>query len=279
MKEKLKAVFGLLVKTMLTAVVTLLLLEGGVRVVLYFSLNHYLTGTLPQPYERMMQGIGCFTSFGLDSEHKFDPLCYFIPRLGLFRDKNGNIDIPKGKEEREIRSVCMGDSTTYGVAVDYHHSRVYLPGKTLAEKYSGKKVRALNAGLSGASTKQSKRSFQLYLTLYHPDVLIRRFVDQEVLDTYSMVAKIVQENGSRYALQVELLRCHSKDAIFNTKQYADSAPYVRLLEAFKEPLRKIPPRDLFVRVDNEHLTEAGEALIAAGVAKIIISGKGTETFT
>ncbi|MFH1208004.1 MAG: GDSL-type esterase/lipase family protein [Candidatus Omnitrophota bacterium] len=182
-KAKLKTVFGLLVKIVVVIVLTILLLEGGVRVVLYVSLNNYLTKVLPQPYGNIMQKVGRFDCFGAKSENQFDPLCYFIPQTGFFRGPEGRVDCPKEKTNHEIRIICIGDSATYGVAVDYDHSWVVLLGRMLTEKYPGKNIRVLNAGLPGATSRQVKRFFQFYIAPYHPDILIWRG-GSTLTDTY-----------------------------------------------------------------------------------------------
>ncbi|MFH1208144.1 MAG: hypothetical protein V1673_01120 [Candidatus Omnitrophota bacterium] len=177
-------IFRLLGKITATVIITALLLEGGVRVVLYFSLNHYLMKTLKQPYGRIMQTIGNFTLLNMGSQNRFDPICYFLPKAGFFRGPQGRIDCPKEKEEGEIRIICIGDSTTYGFAINYDDSWVYLLGKMLAEKYPEKKIRVLNAGLPGAISKQVKRFFQFHIVAYQSDILIWRENDAAATDTY-----------------------------------------------------------------------------------------------
>ena len=295
-KEKIKAAFGLGIKVLAASVITLLLLECGVRAVLSVSLNSYLTKTLAQPYGRIMRGVGGGLNHLL-SINRFDPLCGYIPRQGFFRgdenvgiiksqllnslkrhrpsdetiiqklgmgsgsletasekqlekalnnalempdlhiivasqidrsklpagiqtllgmaqasqnslserdtrrlnrallehiypaeillvpDNPVRVDCPKKKEEHEIRAICIGDSTTYGFAVGYRDSWVYLLGKALAEKYPEKKIRVLNAGVPGATSRQTKRIFQFYLVAYHPDILIWRG-GSALTDTY-----------------------------------------------------------------------------------------------
>ena len=185
MKEGVKAAFRLSVRVIAITIVTILLLEGGVRIVLYCSLNNYFTKILPQPYGRIMQKTGQFVCFGVGAANRFDPICYYVRKQGFFRGPHGPMDWPKEKEAREIRIICIGDSTTFGVAVNYYHTWVYLLGKTLTAKYPGKKIQMLNAGLPGASSRQIKRIFQVYLTSYHPDILIWRG-GSDLTDTYSI---------------------------------------------------------------------------------------------
>lgn len=174
MEKGIKAVFGLSFKIITVVVLTILLLEAGVRVVLSVSLNNYLTKTLPQPYGSIMRAVGQFDCFDAKSVNQFDPICYYIPRAGFFRGPHGRMDVPKEKGPGEIRIICIGDSTTYCLGADYYRSWVYLLGKALIEKYPHKNIQVLNAGLPGSTQRQIKRIFQFHLTAYHPDVLIWR---------------------------------------------------------------------------------------------------------
>ncbi|MDP8216958.1 MAG: hypothetical protein P9L98_06580 [Candidatus Kaelpia imicola] len=109
---------------------------------------------------------------------EYDPLCYFIPREGLFRypsERGWNWGNPiKEKKKDEIRIISIGDSTTYGNWVTYKESYPYLLEQLLKKKYSNKSIKVLNAGLPGGSSRQIKRFFQLYLIDYQPDIVIWR---------------------------------------------------------------------------------------------------------
>jgi len=207
--EKLKAVVGLFVKVLITVAVTLLLLECGFRTVLSLSLDSYLTKILPQPYGAMMRRAGLFDCSARCrslSVVKFDRLCYFIPREGFFRGPKGRIDCAKEKVAHEIRIICIGDSTTYGFAVDYYNSWVYLLGKKLMEEYPKKNIRVLNAGLPGASPRQVKRFFQFYIASYHPDLLIWRS-EASLTDAYFV-------NEASDSLRFLAWRCLYESRIF-----------------------------------------------------------------
>lgn len=84
------------------------------------------------------------------------------------------VNFPKQKENGEIRIICIGDSTTYGVAVANQDSWVYLLEKKLKAAYPRKNIKVLNAGVPGASSRQIKRTFQFYLADYQADILIWR---------------------------------------------------------------------------------------------------------
>lgn len=206
MRALLKSFFSLSLKIVAVVILTLLLLEGGVRIVLYFSLNNYFTKTLPQPYGRIMRQVGHFVCFGAGYPRQFDPVCYYIPKWGFFRGPKGSMDWPKEKEDHEIRIICIGNSTTYGIAVDYYHSWTHLLERSLAEKYPEKNIRVLNAGIAGASPKQVKRIFQFYLVPYHPDIVIYRGGSM-LSDTYLV-------NPAEHSAGLLLWRCLYEFRIF-----------------------------------------------------------------
>jgi hypothetical protein len=136
------------------------------------------------------------TSWGLARNNKYDPICYFLPRGGFFRGPAktlegrgfGRIDRPLEKEEDTIRIICIGDSTTQSLTVDYYDSWVYLLGQMLSKQYPGKKIETLNAGIAGGTFKQIKRVFQFYLAKYHSDIVIFRG-GNELTDTYFVDTK------------------------------------------------------------------------------------------
>ena len=125
--------------------------------------------------------LGAF-NWGLNAQNKYDPICYFLPRGGFFRGPAkilserpfGRIDRPLKKAENTIRIMCIGDSTTQSLAVDYYDSWVYLLGQMLSKEYPGKKIETLNAGIAGGTFKQIKRIFQFYLAEYGSDIVIFR---------------------------------------------------------------------------------------------------------
>jgi hypothetical protein len=129
-----------------------------------------------------------FFRWALTSKNKYDPICYFLPKGGFFRGPSGRSDRPLKKEEHTIRIMCIGDSVTYSLAVDYYHSWVYLLGTMLSKKYPEKKIEVLNAGIVGCVPKQIKRVFQFYLAKYRSDILIWRG-STNLTDTYFVDTK------------------------------------------------------------------------------------------
>lgn len=148
-------------------VMSLVLLEGILGSVRAFC-SYMMPGGKANE-ERLLP----YEPWGLTQANKYDPICYFLPRK-FFRGPIGGIDCPKEKKVHQIRIMCIGDSTTYGIAVNYYHSWPYLLGTMLSGKYPGKKIEVLNAGLSGSIPKQVKRIFQFHLVQYQPDILIWR---------------------------------------------------------------------------------------------------------
>ena len=91
----------------------------------------------------------------------------------MFRSFDGFIDYPKEKDE-DIRIICIGDSTTYGLAVTYDSSWPYILEELLNSKFQDIDIKVLNAGIPGASSRQVKRIFQFYTAKYNPDIVIWR---------------------------------------------------------------------------------------------------------
>ncbi|MFC1809573.1 SGNH/GDSL hydrolase family protein [Candidatus Omnitrophota bacterium] len=104
----------------------------------------------------------------------FDPLCYFLPRNGFFRGKEKTLPHVKESGDNVIRIICVGNSTTYGLAVEYPNSWPILLENLLRDKYPHAKIEVLNAGIIGATPRQIKRVFQLHLINYNPDIVIWR---------------------------------------------------------------------------------------------------------
>ena len=123
-------------------------------------------------------------SYWYDNIVVMDPICYNVMKGGFFRGPKGQFN-PSEKEEDEIRIICVGDSTTFGVYLDYYFTYPVLLEKLLREKYPDKNIRVLNSGLPGASSRQLKRVFQLYLVNYEPDIVIWR-KDTKLTDTYEI---------------------------------------------------------------------------------------------
>lgn len=183
--------FILIVKTALKAIIALvcalILLELCARGVLQIALKDYFTAKIPPPYGKVMMETGKFDFWGLTTINRYDPVCYYLPRGGFFRGPNGRTDYPLKKDENTVRIMCIGDSTTYGLAVNYDHSWPNLLRKMLSHQYPLKKIEVLNAGVPGATSKQIKRIFQFHLAKYRSDIVIWRG-GVHLTDTYSVNA-------------------------------------------------------------------------------------------
>jgi hypothetical protein len=172
-------------KAIMVLVGALILLELCARGVLYIALTDYFNKKIPPPYGKVMMEAGKFDFWGLTTVNRYDPVCYFLPRGGLFRGPNGRTDYSLKKEANTIRILCIGDSTVYGLAVDYAHSWPNLLRKMLSDQYPLKKIEVLNAGIPGAAPKQTKRIFQFHHAKYRPDIVIWRG-NTSLTDTYSV---------------------------------------------------------------------------------------------
>jgi len=104
---------------------------------------------------------------------QFDVVCYYLLRDGLFRGPQGQLSYIEDKQD-EIRIICLGDSTTYGLMIDYYKTWPYLLEESLKRKYPSKNINVLNAGIPGASSRQLKRIFQFHLAKFKPDIVIWR---------------------------------------------------------------------------------------------------------
>ena len=108
---------------------------------------------------------------------------------------------------------------------------------------------------------------------------------------FSMVRKIAQEHGTKYALQAEYLTRLVDGSLHSETTTDGNKPIVKMMNAFKENDAKIPlltnekqvnretklPDTLFL--DHCHLTEKGEVITAEEIYKFIVQNKWIETFS
>lgn len=200
-------------KLSLYVIFLIILVELAVRLFLYISLNNYLNQFVPDPYRTNIKRF-CHISLSRRdrrlafAHYKFDPLCYAFPRDGrFFRGVNGQVSYPEERQkDTEVRIICIGDSTTFGVAVDYHESWPYLLEKLLRDRYPRRKIKVLNAAIPSANPRHIKRVFQLHLAQHKPDIVL--YKGKCVLsDTY-------QIKGPRFPLEYWVWRCLYSSRIF-----------------------------------------------------------------
>jgi hypothetical protein len=189
---------------LLLPIIIILLIEILIRLFLHISLNTYLNKQIPDSYRESMARIVLGPT-----PYEFDQICYFLPKDGLFRGPKGQTSFPPEKERGEIRIICVGDSTTYGLAVSYDKSYPHLLECLLRKKFPQKNIRVLNAGYPGASERQIKRIFQFHLANYHPDIVIFRKELFQLSDSYD-----VQQNSN--IVRHFLWRCLYESRIFRT---------------------------------------------------------------
>jgi len=81
-------------------------------------------------------------------------------------------EIPREKEEGEIRILCLGDSWTIGQSVTDEETFVKQLEKLLLERYPDKKIRVINGGMFGYSVLQGYYLFRELNPIYKPDVVV-----------------------------------------------------------------------------------------------------------
>jgi len=202
MRAKSKPVKAYIFHFLLLSIIIILLIELLLRLFFYISLNTYLNNQIPAPYRESMARVVLGPT-----PYEFDPICYFLPKEGLFRGPNGQTSYPQDKKKDEVRIICTGDSTTYGLAVSYDKSYPYLLESLLRKRFPLKKIRILNAGYPGASERQIKRIFQFHLVKYHPDIVIFRKELFRLSDSYD-----VPQNSN--IVRYFLWRCLYESRIF-----------------------------------------------------------------
>ncbi|OQY14609.1 MAG: hypothetical protein B6I30_00075 [Desulfobacteraceae bacterium 4572_187] len=202
MSAKSKPVKVYIFRFLILPISIIILIELLLRLFLYLSLNTYLNNHIPDLYRENMARVVLGPT-----PYEFDPICYYLPKDGLFRGPNGQTSYPQDKNRDEVRIICAGDSTTYGLAVGYDKSYPYLLQSLLRKKFPQKDIRVLNAGYPGASERQIKRIFQFHLVKYHPDIIIFRKELFHLSDSYD-----VPQNSN--IVRYFLWRCLYESRIF-----------------------------------------------------------------
>jgi len=109
------------------------------------------------------------------------------------------------KPEGEVRIMFTGDSYTEALQVDYDEGYVVVSEKLLREK-TGKRVRAVNMGVSGFGTVQSLARFESLGVSLAPDALFHLVCSNDFADNLrSKVRKTYRLNGSH---EIELTPVH-----------------------------------------------------------------------
>ncbi|MFC1808794.1 SGNH/GDSL hydrolase family protein [Candidatus Omnitrophota bacterium] len=184
-------------KILFFVIYCIVLLEIAARVFLWFALNRYADEHIAEPYKTRMKSFynraAAESSHLPNTEYKFDPICYAIPKDEMFFRGPDDLrvrKIAKGKSEDEVRVMCVGPSTTYGLFVDYENSWPRILERKLQARYPDKKIVVLNAGIPGASKKQLKRVFQIYLAQYSADIVLWKN-GLNVNDSYEIPKRII----------------------------------------------------------------------------------------
>ena len=202
MRAKSKPAKVCIFRFLILSIIIIIIVELLLRLFLYISLNSYLNKQIADPYRESMARVVLGPT-----PYEFDPICYYLPKDGLFRGPNGQATYPQDKNRDEVRIICAGDSTTYGLAVSYDKSYPHLLENLLRKRFPQKNIRVLNAGYPGASERQIKRIFQFHLAKYHPDIVIFRKELFRLSDSYDVPKN---SNIVRYFLW----RCLHESKIF-----------------------------------------------------------------
>jgi lysophospholipase L1-like esterase len=161
-----------LIRSLSYVILGLICLEVIIRVFLYLSLLNYFNTQIPEAYRENMKSI--HLPRVLEPWCHFDPLCYYIPTHGFFRGIQGRFNPPTNSVGGEIRIFCLGDSTTYGDAVEPENTWPNRLEVKLKSAFPEKNITVLNGGIPGASSRQAKRIFQIHLVRFKPDIVIWR---------------------------------------------------------------------------------------------------------
>jgi lysophospholipase L1-like esterase len=92
---------------------------------------------------------------------------YRISSQGL-RDREFPVERPPGG----LRIVCLGDSVTYGTGVDLEDSLPKQLERGLAERFPGRSVEVLNAGIFATNTSQQLAWYRHGVERFQPDLLL-----------------------------------------------------------------------------------------------------------
>ena len=191
-------------KILLFFILFVLALELGVRAIVYIGYKGYFNRYIAAKYQSPLKGVDDISE-KFDNQVVMDPICYYTMKGGFFRGPKEQFN-PMDKGLDETRIMCIGDSTTFGMFVDYNSTYPALLEGLLRSKYPSKKIEVLNAGIPGASSRQAKRVFQVYLINYEPDIVIWR-KGAKLTDTHD-IASIPKYRMSlwNFLYQSKLLR-------------------------------------------------------------------------
>ena len=154
-----------LVFSLLPAFILLLFAEGSLRVILFYypSWDVVVAGVAEVEEDRdLFWKLKKNLSTEFHSGQKLT-----TNRLGL-RDKEIG-----PKSNKEFRILCLGESTTYGVFVEFDETYCQVTQRQLTDKYQGtRRFRVINAGVPAYTSFQSKIYLAKEGNRLKPDVVV-----------------------------------------------------------------------------------------------------------
>jgi len=156
----------------------LIVLEVCLRIFYHLCLTAYSKHYFPENASLSLKRAYICRVFAItEDNYKFDPVCYVLPeKERFFRSRTSNrmfVSYPKKKRKKEIRILCLGDSTTIGNGVKFTDTYPAQLELLMEKKYWNPNIVVLNAGIPAKSRIQ-KRIFQFHLVDYAPDIVIWR---------------------------------------------------------------------------------------------------------
>lgn len=100
------------------------------------------------------------------------------PFFGLVSNAQGlreDHPVPPGAHPGELRILCLGDSVTFGYGVEAGRCFVAELERALAERFPGRRIECINAGVPGYTLVQGLRSLELEGLSLRPDLVLLNF--------------------------------------------------------------------------------------------------------
>jgi len=114
-----------------------------------------------------------------------------------------NPEVPSIKPAKEIRVLCLGDSVAFGYGIRQGETWVEHAERVLAKSTGRKRVRFVNAGISGYATWQEVALARDLDRAIKPDLVLLQFCYNDVLDMTNV------EHGMMSGSQMQFLTVES----------------------------------------------------------------------
>ena len=160
--------------SLLILIVVLAVLDFGAYLLLNSSPLHRITQSDQDLFYRLRPGTALDYRVGEtfpDWWNQDAPLIH----LAINSDGYRGPLVPRPKSLGEFRVICLGDSITFGSDVDEKMTYPAQLQRVLEQKYLGRKISVLNAGVPGYTSRQGLFLFKSKLMEYQPDAVIWGF--------------------------------------------------------------------------------------------------------